>query len=130
MDEAIARTAAWLDGSVPIDGKPAELWACVEIFGHRKHYGRVSEVERFGTKLLRVDVPVNAGRLVGDRQIVAHAEAAEVFETHVYGGGAIFSLTPMTEESARSWAARDQPESAMRRLAYHDLDDDDAGERF
>jgi Protein of unknown function (DUF5131) len=32
-------------------------WALVEVFGHRKHYGRAREVERFGTKMLRVDVP-------------------------------------------------------------------------
>jgi hypothetical protein len=110
MDEAVSRTAAWLDGSTPLDGKPAELWACVEIFGHRRHYGRVSEVERFGAKLLRVDVPiVPEAPLLGDN---------EVFETHVYGGAAIFSLTPMTETAARSWAKGERPEAPMRRLAY------------
>ena len=32
-------------------------WAIVEIMGHRKHAGRIREEERFGAKMLRVDVP-------------------------------------------------------------------------
>ena len=58
-DDAIARTAAWLTDATPSNAGPApEMWAQVEIFGHRRHYGRISEVERFGAKLLRVDVPI------------------------------------------------------------------------
>lgn len=30
-------------------------YAVVEIFGHRRHVGRILEVERFGIKMLRVD---------------------------------------------------------------------------
>lgn len=70
---------------------PAASWACVEIFGHRKHYGRISQVEQFGTKMLRVDVP--QGQCADDK-----------FETFYYGGASIFSITPMTEEAARKWA--------------------------
>ncbi len=33
-------------------------WAIVEIFGHRRHAGRAREEERFGAKMLRIDVPV------------------------------------------------------------------------
>src|SRR5271154_867377 len=83
--------------STGIDEAAAALpdrWACVEIFGHRRHYGRISEVEQFGTKMLRVDVPT--------------ADAG-VFETFTYGGAAIFGITPVTEESARAWAERDRP---------------------
>ncbi|TIR88700.1 MAG: hypothetical protein E5X19_22515, partial [Mesorhizobium sp.] len=32
-------------------------WMMVEIFGHRSHWGRGIEVERFGAKMLRIDVP-------------------------------------------------------------------------
>ncbi|RWH31605.1 MAG: hypothetical protein E5X22_22805 [Mesorhizobium sp.] len=32
-------------------------WAIVEIFGHRRHAGRAREEERFGAKMLRIDVP-------------------------------------------------------------------------
>lgn len=71
-----------------------ETWALVEVFGHRRHYGRVTEVEKFGTKMLRVDVPT---------------EAPDRFETFHYGGAAIFGMTEMTEEVCRKLAERDRP---------------------
>ena len=55
--------------------------AVVEIFGHRTHAGFIREEERFGAKMIRIDVPTN-----GD---VDHP----VWETHWYGGASIFSLT-------------------------------------
>ena len=33
-------------------------WMLVEIMGHRTHWGRSREEERFGAKMLRIDVPV------------------------------------------------------------------------
>lgn len=62
-------------------------WAIVEIFGHRRHAGRTREEERFGSRLLRVDVPID-----GDA-------ASNGYETHYYGGASIFSYTPSTEET-------------------------------
>jgi|SRR6185312_14693490 len=80
---------------------PDEMWALVEIFGHRRHYGRVTEVEKFGTKMLRVDVPISdAAPLLGEQ---------EEFETFIYGGASIFGMTPMTEDACRKWASRDRP---------------------
>jgi hypothetical protein len=73
---------------------PEEFWAKVEIFGHRKHYGRVSEVEKFGTRMLRIDVPL--------------AEPS-AFETFLYGGSSIFGIEPMTEEACRRWAEHYRP---------------------
>lgn len=70
------------------DDAPAWEWAIVEIFGHRKHAGRTCEEERFGAKMLRVDVP-----LKGD-------PATHGWETHYYGGSAIFSFTLTTEATA------------------------------
>jgi len=106
-DRAADRVAGWLDGSVPADAGPdGEVWACVEIFGHRKHYGRIQEVEKFGAKMLRVDVPVVAAApFLGD---------SDRFETFVYGGSAIFSLTPMTQEAARKWAEYERPRLASQ----------------
>jgi hypothetical protein len=110
-DQASEHVAGWFDDATPAADPPgARQWACVEIFGHRKHYGRISEVEKFGAKFLRVDVPSEAAApLLGE---------AERFETFVYGGGAIFSVTPMTEDAARQWAVYERPEreSALRRL--------------
>ena len=56
--------------------------AVIELMGHRRLAGHVSEAEMFGTKLLRVDVAQ------GDGQVA----------TQLYGGGAIYCLTPTTEE--------------------------------
>lgn len=98
---------------------PPEEWACVEIFGHRRHYGRISEAERFGAKMLRIDVP---------------SAEPEAFDTFLYGGGSIFSVTPCTEASARAWAERDRPRpyTPSARLpapsVFEDHDDDDPEE--
>ena len=121
-DFIVDRIAQWLDGSVPADGAPPpEIWALVEIFGHRKHYGRTREVERFGTKLLRVDVPTNdPAPLLGE---------TGTFDTFLYGGSAIFSFTPMTEDAARKWAIAERPKPyrPLDRLPgpdeYHDVDE-------
>lgn len=63
-------------------------WGIVEVFGHRKHAGRICEEERFGAKMLRIDIPVK-----GD-------PAANGWTTHWYGGSSIFSLTLTDEASA------------------------------
>lgn len=63
---------------------PAE-WAIVEIFGHRRHPGAIREEERFGAKMLRLDVPTPV-------------EGADpTWKTHWYGGASIFSITPTDE---------------------------------
>jgi hypothetical protein len=68
------------------DPRVAEQWARVEIMGHRRHYGRVSEIQEFGVRLLLVEVPTS--------------EAA-VFIAHKYAGAAIFSIRPCSEDEAR-----------------------------
>jgi hypothetical protein len=124
-EQASDRVAQWLDGAtLANDAPPPDIWACVEIFGHRKHYGRIKEVERFSTKMLRVDVPTAAAAplLVED----------ETFETFLYGGSAIFSLTLMTEEAARKWAENDRPKpyKPMARLPGPEYDEDDDEPQF
>lgn len=77
-------------------------WMFVEIMGHRSHWGRTREEERFGAKMLRIDVPVD-----GD-------PAKNGWSTHLYGGPAIFSIT-LTDEA--SVMAKNKPyEPAARRL--------------
>ncbi len=65
-------------------------WSVVEIFGHRRHVGRIREEERFGTKMLRIDVP----------KVDYETRAIMGFASHYYGGGSIFSITPTDEASA------------------------------
>lgn len=64
-------------------------WAIVELMGHRQRAGLCKEVEQFGAKMLRVDIP-----------------AGEGFVTEFYGGSSIYALRPSTEEVARSVAER------------------------
>lgn len=96
-------------------------WALVEVMGHRSHWGRAREVERFGAKMIRVDVPIK-----GD-------PAVNGWETHFYGGSAIFSYTPTDEASvmrankpyepaARYRLPAPEPE---RDIEVEDGDDDD-----
>lgn len=87
-------------------------WAIVEAMGHRRHVGRTREVEKFGTKMIRVDVPID-----GDPK--EHG-----WKTHFYPGGSLFCFTPCTEEAA---LAANKPYEPAGRLAltsrYRDLDD-------
>lgn len=88
--------------------QPAGEWVLLEIFGHRRHFGFLTEIGRFGSKLARID----------EYRPGEDTPAA----THYYGGGAIFSVTPVTEETARAQSGfYAQPAC----LALPSLDDDD-----
>lgn len=65
--------------------------AIIEIMGRVRLAGGVSEVQQYGTTMIRVDVP----EVPFDRG----APAIPGF-TRFYGGGAIYSVTPTTEEIA------------------------------
>lgn len=64
-------------------------WAVVEIMGYHRCAGRIFEVERFGAKLLRVDIPV----------------ADDGWVTEFFGGSAIYRVRPCSEEIARQTAS-------------------------
>lgn len=70
-------------------------WAVVEIFGHRRHAGRIREEERFGTKMLRIDVPTPApaGPEPAPPTPVPTTPVPTTWATHWYGGASVFSLT-------------------------------------
>lgn len=91
-------------------------WAIVEIFGHRRHAGRIREEERFGARMLRIDVP-RAG-----------ADGAIAWVSHFYGGAAIFSLA-LTDAATVERVNRIGPEPG--RLSYRSperFDDPDFAE--
>ena len=67
--------------------EPFAAWAVIELMGHRKVIGYAQEVEIGGGKLLRVDVPEQAGQ-------AAYSQ--------FYGTGSIYCLSPVTEEVARA----------------------------
>ena len=64
-----------------------EGWAIVELMGHRRYGGEVSEVEMYGAKLLRLDV--------------YPAEGDDPAMTQYYSASAIYCITPATEDIAR-----------------------------
>ena len=68
-----------------------EAWAILEIMGHVKLAGKVSETTIAGAPLLRVDVPATD----------VHPEF-----TRFYGASSIYCLTPVSEEVATLAAKR------------------------
>ncbi|MCH4541403.1 hypothetical protein [Ochrobactrum sp. A-1] len=79
--------------SAPDDGFE---WAIVEVFGHRRHAGKAREEERFGAKMLRIDIPSLAWP---EDQPDAIEPAITGWVTHFYGGPSIFSYTPCVEQT-------------------------------
>lgn len=65
-------------------------WCIVELFGHQKVAGLVSEQQIGGAAMIRVDVP-------------GGADGRPLF-TRFYGGSAIYSITPCDEMTARQAA--------------------------
>ncbi len=115
--------------SVPQEPEPEPEAECaiVEIMGHRKPVGLIREEQRFGAALLRIDVPGADGGIE---------------TTLYYAGAALFSVTPVTEATARELLERERCWREPRRYepprlttieearanldASDDLDDQDA----
>ena len=74
-------------------------WALVELFGHQKIVGRVSEASLAGGAFLRVDVPA--------------VDENKAF-TRYFGPGAIYSINPVTEEIALEMVKRYRNEPVSR----------------
>lgn len=88
-------------------------WAILELMGHVRLSGRVTEESHFGVALGRIDIPT-----------------ADGYTTQYFGGNSIYRLTPTTEEIARSVALRNQPEPVrpweLPRPQQIEADQDDA----
>jgi hypothetical protein len=76
----------------PTTGEAFKQWAILELMGHRKLAGLVSEESRFGTVMCRIDVPGPDGKSV----------------TQCY------AVTPVTEQVARAFAAKSSPAPVQR----------------
>lgn len=72
--------------TILMENNKIDFWAIVEIFGHQKIAGKVSEQSIAGTNMLRVDVP-DTGK--------------QPAHTKYYGGSAIYAINPVDEETAR-----------------------------
>ncbi len=94
-----------------------DLWCVVEIFGHQRLAGRVTEQTVAGQGFVRIDVPETVGQPAFSR---------------LYGPSAIYSLTPVSEETARLVAGRLEqqpitvygPELVQRMLPVSSEEDD------
>lgn len=80
---------------------PFEGWAMLELMGHRQRIGRVQEVEMFGGKLLRIDIPTDEGDI-----------------TEFYGCTSVYALRPISEEIARDRAKQYGDPRPVRPVEY------------
>lgn len=87
VDDANSASPAMAEGAAE-ELRPAPLpdgeYAIVEVMGHRTIIGRVTEVERFGAKLMAIE-PLFTGKLLPAVMI---------------GGGSIYQYTPCSAEVA------------------------------
>lgn len=88
------------EGVLEPAGQPVDRYAVVEIMGHRRCVGRVMEVERYGAKMLRIDIPKNG-------------DFANGFVTQFYGGASIFCETPTTLEMVQRENRWSEPEGLL-----------------
>jgi len=77
---------------------PFASWSVVELMGRIRLGGYATEETRFGQAMLRLDIPGPDGEL----------------RTRYFGGGAIYSISPCTEDLARMVAAGVDPAPVKR----------------
>lgn len=70
-----------------MDNNKFEQWCILEIMGHQRFAGFVTEQSVGGTSFVRIDVP-------GD-------DGCEPF-TKLFGAGSIYCITPVSEQIARA----------------------------
>jgi hypothetical protein len=68
-------------------------WAVLELLGHVRLGGYITEEPLFGVNMGRIDIP----------------GAGKTMTTQYFGGSSVYRLTPCTEEVARAVAAQCQP---------------------
>lgn len=82
------------------DSDAFEGWAILELMGHRRLAGWLTEREIAGAAFVRIDVPEGDG----DR----------IATTQFYSPSAVYCITPTTEEVAIAVAVRSRPEPVHR----------------
>lgn len=68
-----------------------DQWCILEIMGHQRFAGRVSEITIAGFGMLRLDVP--------------QTPSQPAF-TRIFIGASVYAISPVTEETARLLAAK------------------------
>lgn len=91
MDETLHRKENGIENS--------GMWMCVEFLGHNKLFGFVTEEQKWGQVLLRIDIPT----IVDDSTGKMH------FTTQWYGTHALYCATPVSETDAIHLAKQYRP---------------------
>lgn len=81
-------------------------YALVEQMGFRKTVGLVREVEQYGAKMLRLDIPFTNG------------DGAEEWTTRFCGGPSLYQVTPLSEEVARDAIKRQGDQRPVKPTDY------------
>lgn len=117
--------------------KGYEGWAIVELLGHRRLAGYVRDVEMYGGRMLRLDIPapamsaelvVNAATCRPIDHLFAHGAWSA---TQFFGVGSVYCLTPTTAQVAIGLAKDNQPAPVQRwelpalAAPRHPCDDED-----
>lgn len=115
------------------------MWAILELMGHVRLAGKLSEEERFGAKVGRIDIPkppsedcpvCNGTGAYKDEACLS----CDQFLTQFFGGGSVYRITPVSEQVARDVARKisaapvspwDYPKPALPAPAVVADDDDD-----
>jgi hypothetical protein len=83
------------------EGTNGELgWAILELMGHRRLAGFLTEQEVAGQGLIRIDV------FPGDAEVAVASQ--------MYSPAAVYCITPTSEETARAVAQSSQPRPVER----------------
>lgn len=96
-----------------------EIWGIVDLFGHQKVGGRITEAQIGGCSFVRVDVPAVDGSMAA---------------SHLYGNGAIYQITPTSEEVVRLFVKNFKPAPLtiyipeIRQIAEGKRENDPGGE--
>lgn len=77
-----------------MEKKSVEFWGIVELFGHQRIAGHITEAEIAGGVFIQVNVP--------------EVEGSAAF-TKLYGTNAIYAMTPTSEELVKAYVKRNKP---------------------
>jgi len=91
------------------DPKPTfKEWCVLELMGHRKLAGLVSEQEIAGHGFLRLDIHVPIRFRPDGSEIPGHRS------TQFYSPSSVYAITPVSEDTARAFAEGNQPAPVTR----------------
>ena len=83
-----------------------EEWCVLELYGHRRLAGKVTDAVIGGASFIRIDIPAKDGKKT----------------TQFYSPAAVYAITPTTEEIATLIAINTEPEPVNKWEITHMLE--------